>query len=226
LLFSGADFPGANCRRGEPGFAQGLTAAAQFVMGHLAITNRRLEPMIAGALMRRCETAGETLQQAAQMGVRSGLRYAGAMAAGALRFGPWGPAKFWGEGYWLNEGLWPWTQEAREATEQQAAARNVPAPVEALPPDSLPEGLDMVHGRELWRLVIERAAKEINPQSFETWLKPLRGLGVHEGVLYVKMPSRAFEHVIERYRDVLAKFLPEGITAVKSLYLGEKSLST
>jgi hypothetical protein len=208
--------PVANCRRGDSGFAQGLPVAARWVRLRRGISNERLEPMIAGALMLRCEAQGETLEQVVLLAVANGELYDEALAAGRLRFGPWGPAKFWGDGYWQNNGLWPWKDEAVRQSEAIVPA----APAEAPPVDSLPEGLDQAEGREIWQHVLEGAAKQINRQSFETWLKPLRGLGVREGVLYVKKPSHAFDHAIERYSDVLAKLLPAGVTSVQSLFLG------
>jgi hypothetical protein len=212
--------PIANCRRGDPGFAHGLGLAARWVMARRGISNGRLEPMIAGALMQRCEMQGETLEQVVWLAANNGAAYDEALAGGLLRFGPWGPTKFWGEGYWQNADLWPWKDEVREQLQDAKVARTAPPPIESQPADAMPDGLDVERGRELWLQLLGEAAKEINVQSFETWLKPLRSLGVCEGVLYVKMPSRAFQYAVERYVDVLQKFFPPGLTAVKSLYLG------
>lgn len=115
--------------------------------------------------------------------------------------------------FWFEDAKWE-TQRA-EPRKVLHAAQQAGEVV-----DELPEGLDSTVGRELWRKIRDAAAKEINRQSFETWLKPLRGLGVREGVLYVEIPSRAFQTATDRYSEVLAKLLPQGVETVKPLYLG------
>lgn len=85
-------------------------------------------------------------------------------------------------------------------------------------PDAVPDGLDLERGRAALAEFQEAAAKKINRQSYETWLRPLRALGVSDaGVLYVAIPSRAFQHVGERYRDAFEALLPEGIDRVEVL---------
>jgi hypothetical protein len=45
----------------------------------------------------------------------------------------------------------------------------------------------------------------------------------HEGLLYVAIPSAAFAHVHERYRDFFDSRMPEGIEGLKVLYPDPKA---
>jgi hypothetical protein len=88
-----------------------------------------------------------------------------------------------------------------------------PQPVqEARPADEIPEGVDPDAGEALWAPVRVGAAAEINRQSFETWVKPMRPIGVKDDVLYMRVPSDEFTDVCDRYSEVFAKFLPASVT--------------
>jgi chromosomal replication initiator protein len=56
-----------------------------------------------------------------------------------------------------------------------------------------------------WVRILGALEKKINRQSFETWLKPTRFSHVAERTLYVRIPSEEFQHVEERYSDLIGE---------------------
>ena len=56
-----------------------------------------------------------------------------------------------------------------------------------------------------WVRILGALEKKINRQSFETWLKPTRFSHVSERTLYVRIPSEEFQHVEERYADLIGE---------------------
>jgi chromosomal replication initiator protein len=56
-----------------------------------------------------------------------------------------------------------------------------------------------------WVRILGALEKKINRQSFETWLKPTRFSHIAERTLYVRIPSDEFQHVGDRYGDLIAE---------------------
>ena len=54
-----------------------------------------------------------------------------------------------------------------------------------------------------WVRILGALEKKINRQSFETWLKPTRFSRVVEKTLYVRIPSAQFEHIGDKYGDLI-----------------------
>ena len=54
-----------------------------------------------------------------------------------------------------------------------------------------------------WVRILGALEKKINRQSFETWLKPTRFSRVVEKTLYVKIPSAQFQHIGDKYADLI-----------------------
>src|ERR1700744_3350373 len=54
-----------------------------------------------------------------------------------------------------------------------------------------------------WVRILGALEKKINRQSFETWLKPTRFSHITEKTMFVRIPSAAFQHVGDRYGDLL-----------------------
>ena len=54
-----------------------------------------------------------------------------------------------------------------------------------------------------WVRILGALEKKINRQSFETWLKPTRFSRVVDRILYVKVPSSQFEHIGDKYADLI-----------------------
>jgi chromosomal replication initiator protein len=54
-----------------------------------------------------------------------------------------------------------------------------------------------------WVRILGALEKKINRQSFETWLKPTRFSRVVEKTLYVRIPSAQFEHIGDKYADLI-----------------------
>ncbi|NYF78624.1 chromosomal replication initiator protein DnaA [Granulicella arctica] len=54
-----------------------------------------------------------------------------------------------------------------------------------------------------WTLILGALEKKINRQSFETWLKPTRHSHVAGKTLYVRIPSGEFQHIGDRYADLI-----------------------
>ena len=54
-----------------------------------------------------------------------------------------------------------------------------------------------------WVRILGALEKKINRQSFETWLKPTRFSRVVEKTLYVRIPSAQFQHIGDKYADLI-----------------------
>ncbi len=54
-----------------------------------------------------------------------------------------------------------------------------------------------------WVRILGALEKKINRQSFETWLKPTRFSRVIGKTLYVRIPSAQFEHIGDKYADLI-----------------------
>jgi chromosomal replication initiator protein len=54
-----------------------------------------------------------------------------------------------------------------------------------------------------WVRILGALEKKINRQSFETWLKPTRFSHIAEKTMYVRIPSADFQHVGDRYGDLI-----------------------
>jgi chromosomal replication initiator protein len=54
-----------------------------------------------------------------------------------------------------------------------------------------------------WTLILGALEKKINRQSFETWLKPTRHSHVAGKTLFVRIPSIEFQHIGDRYADLI-----------------------
>jgi chromosomal replication initiator protein len=67
--------------------------------------------------------------------------------------------------------------------------------------------------RTTWDTILSEIRKEVNPHSFETWLRPTRQERLEQGTLVVTVPSPDFEHVKE-------KFGPQIERAIQRLNLG------
>ena len=55
----------------------------------------------------------------------------------------------------------------------------------------------------LWMRIQGALEVKVNRQSYSTWLKPTRYSHVTNRVLYVRIPSAQFEHIGERYGDLI-----------------------
>ncbi|MES2392791.1 MAG: chromosomal replication initiator protein DnaA [Acidobacteriota bacterium] len=56
-----------------------------------------------------------------------------------------------------------------------------------------------------WVRILSALEKKINRQSFETWLKPTRFSHVTDRVLHVRVPSQEFQHIGDRYADLIGE---------------------
>lgn len=54
-----------------------------------------------------------------------------------------------------------------------------------------------------WVRILAALEKKINRQSYETWLKPTRFSHLEGKKLFVRIPSNHFEHIGERYADLI-----------------------
>ncbi|HET9087924.1 MAG TPA: chromosomal replication initiator protein DnaA [Acidobacteriaceae bacterium] len=54
-----------------------------------------------------------------------------------------------------------------------------------------------------WLRVLTALEKKINRQTFDTWFKPTRFSRIEGKVLVVTVPNREFEHIGERYNDLI-----------------------
>jgi chromosomal replication initiator protein len=54
-----------------------------------------------------------------------------------------------------------------------------------------------------WLRILTALEKKINRQTFDTWFKPTRFSRIEGKVLVVTVPNREFEHIGERYNDLI-----------------------
>jgi chromosomal replication initiator protein len=54
-----------------------------------------------------------------------------------------------------------------------------------------------------WVRILAALEKKINRQSYETWLKPTRFSHIAGKTLYVRIPSADFQHIGDRYADLI-----------------------
>ena len=66
-----------------------------------------------------------------------------------------------------------------------------------------------------WTMILGALEKKISRQSFETWLKPTRHLHLSGKTLFVRIPSGEFQHIGDRYGDLIQE-------AIEKLGLAEE----
>lgn len=75
---------------------------------------------------------------------------------------------------------------------------NFDTPAPAPPPQLIiPEAT----AARAWQVISERVNRLISPHSFDTWVKPLRGVRLKEGRLMVQVPTVDFKHVGEKFEQ-------------------------
>ena len=215
--------PASEVRFGDPHFALNLGIAARWVMAHCGMApggrgkSKATEEEIAKALELRARTerSRPTLEELAALGVNNWKVYVD--LGEAIRF-PLGLMNFFVTGAWCSPKTWRYDRV--EMARRELAAR--PQPAAAAPwtaerelvPEPVPEGVDVARGVALWAEMRARLEAMVPKQSFDTWLRPLRAEGVLDGVLYLRIPSRQFEHLVDKYEDEFADVLPEGVVQV------------
>jgi chromosomal replication initiator protein len=59
--------------------------------------------------------------------------------------------------------------------------------------------------RDPWSLILDVLAKRVNPQSFDTWLKPTRFYGVDGKTLVVRVPIREFTYITDKWGELISE---------------------
>jgi hypothetical protein len=111
--------PVENCTPDTAEFPTSIAIAAHWVMQKLGLSKRRLEGTIGAALVLWCRREDKSLQAAAQLAVENYTRYIADVPL--LRWGPWGPARFFSEGYWASPSSWPYDEAKRRAASEASA---------------------------------------------------------------------------------------------------------
>ena len=60
-----------------------------------------------------------------------------------------------------------------------------------------------------WLRILAALEKKINHQSFDTWFKPTRFSRIDGRVLLISVPTREFEHIGERYNDLILEAIDQ-----------------
>lgn len=105
-----------NCTPDSAEFPASIAIAAHWVMQKLGLSKRRLQDTIGSALVLWCRNQDKSLQAAAQLAVANYTRYMADVPL--LRWGPWGPARFFAEGHWANPSAWPYDQAKQRASSE------------------------------------------------------------------------------------------------------------
>lgn len=97
-----------------------------------------------------------------------------------------------------------------------------PAPVSAPKPTPvhLPADLNRTTGPRAWQAIAELVRKRMDAHSFQTWIQPLKGIGISKGTLYVQLPMFDFEIVQEKWGEQInAAAESVGLSAVKFIVI-------
>ena len=54
-----------------------------------------------------------------------------------------------------------------------------------------------------WLQILAALEKKVIRQSFETWLKPTRFSHANGRILFVRVPSKEFQHIGDKYGDLI-----------------------
>ena len=78
--------------------------------------------------------------------------------------------------------------------------------------------------KEIWLKISEELKKTISPQSFETWIKPLKPLGLKDDLLTIEAPNKFFKDwLVEHYQEQIIKIANRlmGKKATLSFVMGQ-----
>ncbi len=78
--------------------------------------------------------------------------------------------------------------------------------------------------KETWLKISEELKKTISPQSFETWIKPLKPLGLKDDLLTIEAPNKFFKDwLVEHYQEQIIKIANRlmGKKATLSFVMGQ-----
>jgi hypothetical protein len=104
--------------------------------------------------------------------------------------------------FWFEDGRWR-PQRSRCSGEASLGTLRNPPPEPKVERVKLPPDIQQEKGRAVWSAIDAAAAKQINKRSYETWIKPLRPIGVSGKVLYVKVPAPEFKLIGQKYSDLI-----------------------
>jgi DnaA N-terminal domain/Helix-turn-helix domain len=110
--------------------------------------------------------------------------------------------------FWFADSKWRGT-EARNAFRPDPAigmrkVHDILAP--RAEEEQIPAGVDTELARSVWEGMKKEIKAQIGPGSFETWVRPIKPLGVMNGELYLQIPNADFAHVPGRYE--ISNYLP------------------
>ncbi|HVO79485.1 MAG TPA: chromosomal replication initiator protein DnaA [Terriglobales bacterium] len=54
-----------------------------------------------------------------------------------------------------------------------------------------------------WNRILDALEKKVNRHSYDTWLKPTRYSHASGGVLFIRVPTKEFQHVGDKYADLI-----------------------
>ena len=77
-----------------------------------------------------------------------------------------------------------------------------------------------------WVRILAALEKKINRQSYETWLKPTRFSHLEGKKLFVRIPSTEFQHIGDRYADLIQEAISALECGTSARYGGSTSTST
>ncbi len=64
--------------------------------------------------------------------------------------------------------------------------------------------------QKAWGIILGALEVKVNRQSFHTWLKPTRFSYSSGRVIYVRIPSATFQHIGDRYADLISEAIDKG----------------
>ena len=64
--------------------------------------------------------------------------------------------------------------------------------------------------QKAWASILSALEVKVNRQSFHTWLKPTRFSFASGRVIYVRIPSATFQHIGDRYADLIQEAIDKG----------------
>jgi DNA-binding HxlR family transcriptional regulator len=70
-----------------------------------------------------------------------------------------------------------------------------------------------------WRAIRAALEKKVLPQSFETWIKPVRAVDFVDGELCLRVPSPEFQHIGDKYGDLIDEAIKQQGLGVTNLLI-------
>jgi hypothetical protein len=128
-----------------------------------------------------------------------------------------GPQNKFKRPLWEGDAFKSWCNDARTILYGQQPEQLSLKPAQLPAAVCLPPDFDR-DASSLWTHVLMGLGNIISRHSFDTWLKPTRGIGRRGNTFYIEIPNHEFSQIGQKYGDLIrAEFECVGVTDVEFL---------